>query len=79
MQHNTSLYLIQLNLTMSNKKETVYVKANGLRNELKDIRKSIDTLTHALHILIELQTHKQYESINECPNCRTDDELQGSA
>ena len=63
---------------MSNKKETVYVKANGLRNELKDIRKSIDTLTHALHVLIELQTHKHHESINECPDCRTNDELQGS-
>ena len=68
---------------MSNKKETVYVKANGLRNELKDIRKSIDMLTntvgHILDIWAHTQTHKQYESINECPNCRTDDELQGSA
>ena len=63
---------------MSNKKETVYVKANGLRNELKDIRKSIDTLTNALLVLVELQTNKHHESINECPNCRTDDELQGS-
>ena len=42
-------------------KETINVKANGLRNELKEIRKSIDTLTHALHILIETQTNKQHE------------------
>jgi len=46
---------------MSNKKEATYIKANGLRNELKEIRKSIDTLTHALHIMIETQTHKRYE------------------
>ena len=37
------------------------IKSNGLRNELKEIRKSIDTLTHALHILVELQTHNRYE------------------
>ena len=48
-------------------KETISVKSNGLRNELKEIRKSIDTLTHALHILIETQTNKQYESNNFKP------------
>ena len=42
-------------------KDTINVKSNGLRNELKEIRKSIDTLTHALHIMIELQTHKHNE------------------
>lgn len=46
---------------MSNKKEALHIKSNGLRNELKEIRKSIDTLTHALHIMIETQTHKRYE------------------
>ena len=53
---------------MSNKKEAVYVKANGLRNELKEIRKSIDKLTNAI---LMAQTHKHYEknsSIDVAPN-----------
>ena len=41
-------------------KETINVKSNGIRNELKEIRKSIDALTNA----IIAQTHKQYENIN---------------
>ena len=45
-------------------KNSISIKSNGLRNELKEIRKSIDTLTHALHIMIETQTHKRYENIN---------------
>ena len=52
----------------------IKIKSNGLRNELKEIRKSIDTLTHALHIMIELQTHKHNEkSITNgctCGNCK---------
>lgn len=39
-------------------KDTVNVKSNGLRNELKEIRKSIDRLTNAILIA---QTHKQDE------------------
>ena len=42
----------------------IKIKSNGLRNELKEIRKSIDTLTHALHIMIETQTHKRHERNN---------------
>ena len=38
-------------------KESISVKSNGLRNELKEIRKSIDKLTSA----IEAQTHNRYE------------------
>lgn len=38
-------------------KDTINVKSNGLRNELKEIRKSIDKLTNA----IEAQTNKRYE------------------
>ena len=34
------------------------IKSNGLRNELKEIRKSIDKLTNAILIA---QTHKHYE------------------
>ncbi|REK52915.1 MAG: hypothetical protein DWQ49_12435 [Bacteroidetes bacterium] len=43
---------------MSNKKEVLHVKSNGLRNELKEIRKSIDKLTDAIRLA---QTHKRYE------------------
>ena len=43
---------------MSNKKEVMHVKSNGLRNELKEIRKSIDKLTDAIRLV---QTHKRYE------------------
>lgn len=39
-------------------KDTINVKSNGLRNELKEIRKSIDNLTNAILIA---QTHKQDE------------------
>ena len=35
----------------------IKIKSNGLRNELKEIRKSIDKLTNA----IEAQTNKRYE------------------
>ena len=43
---------------MSNKKEQLHIKSNGLRNELKEIRKSIDKLTDAIRLV---QTHKRYE------------------
>jgi hypothetical protein len=48
----------------------IKVKSNGLRNELKEIRKSIDKLTEVLL----LQTNKHYENnIND--TCCNDDEL----
>ena len=37
------------------------IKSNGLRNELKEIRKSIDKLTNAI---LMAQTHKQNEKNN---------------
>lgn len=47
----------------------IKVKSNGLRNELKEIRKSIDKLTNA----IEAQTHNRYEkSIIYHPDSTTD-------
>ena len=49
---------------MSNKKEATYIKANGLRNELKEIRKSIDKLTDAIMMA---QTHKRYEKDHANP------------
>ena len=44
------------------------IKSNGLRNELKEIRKSIDKLTNAI---LMAQTHKQHEknsSIDVAPD-----------
>jgi hypothetical protein len=40
-------------------KETINVKSNGLRNELKEIRKSIDKLTNAI---LMAQTNTRNES-----------------
>ena len=51
-------------------KETINVKSNGLRNELKEIRKSIDKLTE---VLLLRQTNKQDENNNyncTCGNSR---------
>ena len=44
------------------------IKSNGLRNELKEIRRSIDKLTNAI---LMAQTHKHYEktsSTEAAPN-----------
>lgn len=46
----------------------IKVKSNGLRNELKEIRKSIDKLTE---VLLLQQTNKQNESNNN--NCNNPD------
>ena len=43
----------------------ISVKSNGLRNELKEIRKSIDKLTEVLL----LQTNKRYENNNNITCC----------
>jgi|TARA_R100000482_G_scaffold123569_1_gene73828 septal ring factor EnvC (AmiA/AmiB activator) len=52
----------------------VKVKANGLRNELKEIRKSIDKLTNAIIKIHIAQTNKHNESNNN-DTCCNDDEL----
>ena len=49
----------------------VKVKSNGLRNELKEIRKSIDKLTE---VLLLQQTNKHNESNNN-NTCCNDNEL----
>jgi len=49
-------------------KDTISVKSNGLRNELKEIRKSIDKLTEA----ILQQTNKRYENNNNITCCNND-------
>ena len=57
------------------KKNEVLVKSNGLRNELKEIRKSIDALTNAMIEIHIAQTNK-HENINgKLCTCGTDDEL----
>jgi len=47
-------------------KETINIKSNGIRNELKEIRKSIDKLTNAM-IEIHLAQTNKHEN-NNC-NC----------
>lgn len=51
-------------------KETIDVKSNGLRNELKEIRKSIDKLTNAI---LMAQTNKRHEKNNDNYNYHIDD------
>ena len=53
----------------------VKVKANGLRNELKEIRKSIDKLTNAMIEIHVAQTNKQNEMHNNDYSCCNDSEL----
>jgi hypothetical protein len=48
-------------------KDTINVKSNGLRNELKEIRKSIDNLTNAI---LMAQTNKQDEKNYNIDNPR---------
>jgi hypothetical protein len=47
----------------------IKIKSNGLRNELKEIRKSIDKLTGVLIDINTHQTNKRYESINSDTCC----------
>ena len=46
----------------------IKIKSNGLRNELKEIRKSIDKLTNAI---LMAQTLKRHEKCDDdgCPSC----------
>ena len=55
-------------------KEEIKIKSNGLRNELKEIRKSIDKLTNAIIIA---QTNKHYEKLSNdgCPSCNCKNSL----
>ena len=62
-------------------KQTVYVKSNGLRNELKEIRKSIDALTAVMVDMVDAidiataQTNKQYENNYSRRKRHNDDQL----
>ena len=54
-------------------KDYTHIKANGIRNELKEIRKAVDKRTAAI---IEMaQTNKQREIYNANDTCCSDDEL----
>lgn len=48
----------------------IKVKSNGLRNELKEIRKSIDKLTE---VLLLQQTNRQNEINNGIACCNSDE------
>lgn len=53
-------------------KDYTHIKANGIRNELKEMRKAVDKLTAAI---IEIaQTNKPNEVYNDS-TCCSDDEL----
>lgn len=58
------------------KKNEVVVKSNGLRNELKEIRKSIDKLTNALIEIHIAQTNKHENNTNQCTCGKSDGKLQ---
>ncbi len=59
------------------KKNEVLVKSNGLRNELKEIRKSIDALTNAMIEIHIAQTNEDEINRKYC-TCNSDDELRDS-
>lgn len=54
------------------------IKSNGLRNELKEIRNSINKLTNAMIEIHLAQTNTQYESDIKLCTCSSDDELHKS-
>jgi len=47
-------------------KETISIKSNGIRNELKEIRKSIDKLTNAFIEIHIAQTNKHEKNSKQC-------------
>ena len=59
-------------------KQTVHVKSNGLRNEMKEIRKGIDKLTNALIEIHIAQTNKRYENNNNDCTCGNSRKLRKS-
>ena len=47
------------------KKDAINIKSNGIRNELKEIRKSIDALTKAI-LASNTQTYETYTYCRDC-------------
>ena len=60
------------------KKNEVLVKSNGLRNELKEIRKSIDKLTNAMIEIHIAQTNQHESNSRKYCTCDSDDELRNN-
>ena len=54
-------------------KEYTHVKANGIRNELKDIRKAVNKLTEALIEIHLAQANRHEQNNKECICGREDD------
>lgn len=55
-------------------KDYTHIKANGIRNELKEIRKAVDKLTAAMIEIHIAQTNKHNEDYDDGACC-SDDEL----
>ena len=56
-------------------KDYTHIKANGIRNELKEIRKAVDKLTAAMIEIHLAQTNKQNEVYNDNGAVSADDGL----
>ena len=50
-------------------KDYYHIKANGIRNELKEIRKAVDKLTEAMIEIHLAQTNIQNESTKRICTC----------
>ena len=53
-------------------KDYYHIKANGIRNELKEIRKAVDKLTEAMIEIHLAQTNIQNESTKRICTCSPD-------
>mgnify|MGYP001288777229 FL=1 len=53
-------------------KDYYHIKANGIRNELKEIRKAVDKLTEAMIEIHIAQTNIQNESTKRICTCNPD-------
>jgi hypothetical protein len=54
-------------------KDPILIKSNGIRNELKEIRKSIDKLTNALIEIHIAQTNNYDKNFKKC-TCNSNDD-----
>ena len=54
-------------------KDYTHIKANGIRNELKEIRKAVDKLTAAMIEIHIAQTNKHNEDYNDGTCCSGDE------
>jgi len=54
-------------------KEYTHIKANGIRNELKEIRKAVDKLTEAMIEIHLAQTNMHNERTKRICTCNPDE------